>query len=132
ALVSVASGSGGFCEAHLYSGADGDPVSVWTAKSRNGSSTPVGGSRDGAFWPPGPRVEPPSNPVAWHLTTPAEPQTELCSKEWWMRFDDLIRAASTATAELENHLRALTPADRPWRFGSLAVAAHAQFIAPVE
>ena len=132
ALVSVASGSGGFCEARLYSGADGDPASVWTATSRNGSYTPIVGSMDGAIWATGPQVEPTSSPVAWHLTTIPEPQTELCSKEWWMRFDNLVRAASTATAELEDHLRALTPADRPWRIGSLAVAAHAQFITPVE
>ena len=132
ALVSVASRTGGFCEARLYLGADGDPASAWVAEPHNGSAVPVIGALDGAIWATGPRVEPPSTAAAWHLPKPAQPQREQCSNEWWVRFDDLIRTASTATPELENHLRALTPADLPWRFGGLTATAHAQFMAPIE
>ena len=130
ALVAVASRMGGFRGAHLSFGDEPAPRRTWAA-APGADAAPVVPVHEHAVWIPN-GVTSSSTPAAWYRppATDAPARPVPLDSAWWTRFDDLARAAATATDQLEAHLRPLLGAQVRWRLEPLAAAAHAEYMSP--
>jgi len=131
-LVALGARTGGLRTAQLH--LDGETVArrTWTVEKPEAAAVPIAGVHADTVWIAGAAPTTAGSPVAWCSPGAVQPVAEPLAAEWWSRFDDLGRGATSLTAELENHLRSLVPDARRWRLDDLSAARHADFMAPIE
>ncbi len=130
-FVALGAKTGGLRGAQLLVDGEATVRQTWTIENRGADTVPVVGAHADSVWIASATPAASVSPAAWstgHVLPPREP----LSDEWWSRFDDLARAATSSLQELEDHLRHLVREQHPWRLGDLSAARHAEFMTPVE
>lgn len=131
-LVALATRTGGLRRAEVYVEGDASPRLTWSGDADEPGALQVAGSHADAVWVAGAAPSESTPPAVWCSSSRALESAAPPPAEWWSRFDDLARAATTSVAALENHLRSLVTGELRWRLEDIAAAHNADFMTPVE